>query len=59
MHIFCQHFAENPLFFSNEILAIFMSIPPTFSFFFYNKELVIIMSIPPTLRILMLLPELL
>ena len=36
VHIFCQHFTENPLFFSNEILAIIMSIPPTFSFFFYD-----------------------
>ena len=26
VHIFCQHFTENPLFFSNEILAIIMSI---------------------------------
>ena len=36
MHIFCQHFTENPLFFSNEILAIIMSVPPTFPFFFYD-----------------------
>ena len=36
MHIFGQHFTENPLFFSNEILAIIMSIPPTFPFFFYD-----------------------
>ena len=36
VHIFCQHFTENPLFFSNEILAIIMSIPPTFPFFFYD-----------------------
>ena len=35
VHIFCQHFTENPLFFSNEILAIIMSIPHTFPFFFY------------------------
>ena len=34
VHIFCQHFTENPLFFSNEILAIIMSISPTFPFFF-------------------------
>ena len=36
VHIFCQHFTENPLFFSNEILAIIMSIPPTFPLFFYD-----------------------
>ena len=36
VHIFCQHFTENPLFFSNEILAIIMSVPPTFPFFFYD-----------------------
>ena len=36
VHIFYQHFTENPLFFSNEILAIIMSIPPTFPFFFYD-----------------------
>ena len=36
VHIFCQHFTENPLFFSNEILTIIMSIPPTFPFFFYD-----------------------
>ena len=36
VHIFCQHFAENPLFFSNEILAVIMSILPTFPFFFYG-----------------------
>ena len=36
VHIFCQHFTENQLFFSNEILAIIMSIPPTFPFFFYD-----------------------
>ena len=33
VHSFCQHFTENPLFFSNEILAIIMSIPPTFFHF--------------------------
>ena len=26
----CQHFTENPLFISNKILSIFMSIPTTF-----------------------------
>ena len=31
---FCQHFTENPLFISNKILAIIMSIPPTFPLFF-------------------------
>ena len=36
VHIFCQHFTENPLFFSNEILAIIMSILPTLPFFFYD-----------------------
>ena len=36
VHIFYQHFTENPLFFSNEILAIIMSIPPTFPLFFYD-----------------------
>ena len=36
VHIFCQHFTENQLFFSNEILAIIMSIPPTLPFFFYD-----------------------
>ena len=36
VHIFRQHFTENPLFFSNEILAIIMSIPSTFPFFFYD-----------------------
>ena len=36
VHIFCQHFTENPLLFSNEILAIIVSIPPTFPFFFYD-----------------------
>ena len=35
-HIFCQHFTENPLFFSNEILAIIMSIPLTSPFLFYD-----------------------
>ena len=27
---FCQHFTENQLFISNKILAIIMSIPPTY-----------------------------
>ena len=36
VHIFCQHFTENQFFFSNEILVIIMSIPPTFPFFFYD-----------------------
>ena len=36
VHMFCQHFTENQLFFFNEILAIIMSIPPTFPFFFYD-----------------------
>ena len=36
VHIFCQHFTENPLFFSNAILAIIMSILPTLPFFFYD-----------------------
>ena len=30
VHIFCQHFTENPLFIYNKILSIFMSIPTTF-----------------------------
>ena len=45
VHIFCQHFTENPLFFSNEILAIFMSIPLTFPVLMplpnYNKRFLI------------------
>ena len=36
VHIFCQHFTENPSFFSNEILTIIMSISPNFPFFFYH-----------------------
>ena len=55
---FCQHFTENPLFISNKILAIFMSIPPTFPLFFYDKILAIIMSIPPTFPVLMPLTKL-
>ena len=30
VHSFCQYLTENPLFISNEILTIFMSIPSTF-----------------------------
>ena len=55
VHIFCQHFTENPLFFSNEILAIIMSVPPTFPFFFY--DIAYIMSIPLTFPDLMPLPN--
>ena len=29
VYSFCQHFTENPLFISNKILTIIMSIPPT------------------------------
>ena len=36
VHIFYQHFTENPSFFSNEILTIIMSISPNFPFFFYH-----------------------
>ena len=36
VHIVCQHFTENPSFFSNEILAIIISISPTFPFVFYH-----------------------
>ena len=55
---FCQHFTENPVFFSNKILTTIMSIPPTFPLFFYDKILAIIMSIPPTFPVLMNLPKL-
>ena len=30
VHTFCQHFTEKPIFIFNKLLAIFMSIPPTF-----------------------------
>ena len=50
VHIFCQHFTENQSFFSSEILAVIMSISPTFPFFFYHLFMIlaIIMSIPLT-----------
>ena len=46
VHIFCQHFTENPSFFSNEILTIIMSISPNLHFsFIMFMILAIIMSI--------------
>ena len=56
-----QHFTENPLLFSNEILAMIMFYVYSshLSFFFYDKVLAITMSIPPTFSVLIPLPELL
>ena len=55
VHIFYLHFTENPLFFSNEIVAIFYLFLPPFHFSF--MILATIMSIPLTFPVLMPLPN--
>ena len=53
VHIFCQHFTENPLFFSNEILAFIVHVClflPPFHFYFMIKSMFpVLMPLPEIL----------